>query len=110
MANLRLKAGDDQLWHFVITDSGTAVDLTGGTIYVKIAKNILVSDNLALFYDSFTTFTDAVNGIHDEVIAKETTATWGAGNYLYQVRFVDSGGITRSEEIGNCVIEAVLFS
>jgi len=106
---LKFKIGMDAPLEFTIKENGVAIDIDGGTIMMKIAKNILVADADAVFVDSYTVFTDPTNGIHQEVIAKETTATWPAGPYLYQVMFTDADGVKRSEEISNCLIEATLF-
>lgn len=109
MATLKINIGEDAGLRFTLTDSGTAVDLTGGSLKMKIAKNILTPDNEALFLDTFTTFTDAVNGIHDETIAKETTATWEAGNYIYQCQFTDGSGIVKNEDVKPVIIIDTLF-
>lgn len=110
MATLKLKSGDDLNIKFTITDSSdAAVDITGGTIRFKIAKNIDVADGSAEYFDSYTSFTSPSTGIHTEVIPDATTATWTPENYTYQVRFVDSSGIVRTEDTGSCVIEQNLI-
>lgn len=110
MATLKLKAGDDLTIQFIITDSDSAaVDLTGGTIRFKIAKNLNVTDAAAEYFDSYTSFTDASNGIHDEIIPDSTTSGWTAGTYKYQVRFIDSSALVRSEDVDTCIIEENLL-
>jgi len=89
MATIKIKIGADAPLEFTVTDGGVVVDLTGGTLDVRIAKSTTAT---AIYSDSFTSFTDAVNGIHDEVIPAATTATWTAGNYYLQARFTDSAG------------------
>ena len=109
MATLKINIGEDAGLRFTITDSGTAVDLTGGSLKVKIALNVKTSDANALFMDTFTTFTDAVNGIHNEIIPKQTTSTWSPGNYIYQAQFTDSTGIVKHKEIAPLIIADTLF-
>lgn len=97
---LELKAGDDISLKFTITDSdGAAIDLTGGTINVKIAPSVGTSNNDAIFYDSFTTFTDPTNGISVNSITDTVSKDWTIGVAQYQVQFVDSGGLIKSESI-----------
>ena len=110
MATLKLKIGDDETVRFTITDAdGSVVDLTGGTIKLKIADNIDVTDASADYVGTYTSFTDAANGIHDETIPDSETGTWSAGKKKYQVRFINSGGIVVSEDVDNVIIEKNLL-
>lgn len=106
MATLKLKSGDDITLRFTITDADSAaVDLTGGTIKFKIAPNIQTADGSATYLGSYTSFTNAAGGIHDETIPDSTTNAWPIGKYIYQVRFIDSTGAVVSEDVTNCIIE-----
>ena len=110
MATLKLNSGDDITVKFTITDvDEAAIDITGGTIRLKIAKNLNVANGSAEYFGSYTGFTDATNGIHDEVIPDSTTATWTPGSYKYQIRFIDSAGNVVSETVDNCLIEKNLI-
>lgn len=109
MATLKLKAGDDRALRFTVKKDGVALNLNGGTLTFKIAKNILVSDAEATYFHTMTTFTDAANGIHHETISKLESITWPAGNYFYQARFTDYNGVIRSDDIQVCLIEATLW-
>ena len=110
MATLKLKSGDDLKIKFTITDSdGAAVDITGGTIRLKIAKNLNVTDGNAEYFDSFTSFTDPTNGIHIETIPDSTTKDWTSGNYIYQSRFIDTNPLTRTEDHDVCELEENLI-
>lgn len=105
MAALKLKAGDDLPIKFTIVDSaGAVVDLTGGTIKLKISVKLGVTDAAALYVGSYTSFTNPTGGIHTETIPDATTKDWAAGPYLYQSRFIDSSGIVQSENIDRCAI------
>ena len=110
MATLKLKSGDDLQIQFTITDSDdAAVNLTGGTITFKIAKNLDVADGSAEYFAAYTSFTNAAGGIHLETIPDSTTSGWTPENYKYQVRFVDSTPLTRTEDVGRCIIEQNLI-
>ena len=110
MGVLLLKSGDDLFIKFTITDSDdTAVNITGGTIRFKIAKNIDVTDAAAEYFDSYTTFTDAANGIHIEKIPDLTSAGWTPGPYIYQARFIDSSSDVRTEDHDRAEIEQNLI-
>ena len=110
MATLKLKSGDDLQIRFTITDNDDAVvNLTGGTIKFKIAKNINKDDASAEYLGTYTTFSAPTTGIQTETIADSVTATWTPGNYQYQVRFIDSSGLVRSEDVDTCIIEQNLI-
>lgn len=110
MATLKLKIGDDETAKFTITDSaGAAVNLTGGTIKFKIAKDINVTDANAEYSGSYTSFTDAANGIHQEVIPDAVTGLWTPGTYQFQSRFVESSGAVQSEDSDVCILEQNLI-
>lgn len=110
MATLKLKSGDDLQVRFTITDpDSVAIDLTGGTIKFKIAKNVNTTDTLAVYVGTYTSFTAPTTGIQTETIADSETATWTAGNYQYQVRFIDSSNVVRSEDVATCIIEPNLL-
>jgi hypothetical protein len=110
MATLRLKCGDDETVRFTITDAdGAAINLTGGSIKFKIAKSDNVTDANATYIGTYTSFTDAANGIHDETIPDSTTGAWTPNNERYQARFIDSSGIVVSEDIDNIILEGNLI-
>ena len=110
MATLKLKIGDDNTIRFTITDADdAAVNLTGGTIKLKIAKTLSITDANAEYYGEYTTFTDATNGIHDETIPDSTSGSWTAGWYKYQTRFIDSSNIVISEDVGKAELETNLI-
>lgn len=110
MGVLKLKSGDDLFVRFTIKDhDGAAVDITGGTIRFKLARNLNISDENAEYFDSFTSFTDPTNGIHIEQIPDLTSAGWTPGNYRYQSRFIDSSGDVRSEDVDTNEIEQNLI-
>ena len=106
MATLKLKSGDDLQIKFTITDSDDAVvNITGGTIRFKIAELRSTTNANAEYFDSYTSFTSPSTGIHIETIPDATTAAWTPGNYIYQVRFIDSSSIVRTEDVDICEIE-----
>ena len=110
MATLKLKSGDDITLRFTITDADSvAINLTGGTLKFKIARNIDIADASATYLGTYTSFTNAAGGIHDEVIPDSVTSLWTPGTYKYQVRFIDSTGAVVSEDVDNCIIEQNLF-
>jgi len=105
MATLKLKSGDDESLRFTIKDAdNAAINISGGTISFKIATTLGVTNANAEYFDQYTSFTDATNGIHVEKIPDVTTKDWAPAEYLWQARFVDSGGDVLSEDVGYCKI------
>ena len=105
MGVLILKAGDDLFMKFTIkNDDGDAINLTGGTIAYKIAKQIGTSNDDAIFYGTFTTFSDATNGISVNKIAKAISKLWTIGDARQQTQFIDSSGNVESEDVDECEI------
>ena len=110
MGILKLKAGDDLNIKFTITNSDdAAVNLTGGTIAFKIAARLGIANNNAQYFAEYTSFTDPTNGIHIETIPDSVTKDWTDGDYVYQVRFIDSSNIVRSEDVDIAEIEQNLI-
>lgn len=107
---LKFKAGDDITLHFALTNAdGEPEALTGGTLKLKIARKLNTTDAAALYLGEFTAFSDAANGIHDQPVANAVSGAWPPGPYIYQARFIDSGGLVVSEEINDCIVEKNLF-
>ena len=105
MGILKLKAGDDLFMKFTIKDDdGDAINLTGGTIAFKIAKQIGTTNANAIFYGEFTSFTDPTNGISVNKIPKATSAGWTIGAARQQTQFIDSSGNVETENIDECEI------
>ncbi len=105
MGILKLKAGDDLSIKFTIKDSdGDPIILTGGTINFKIASPIGTTNAKAIFFGSFTTFTDPTNGISVNTIPDSTSKDWKIGATMFQSQFVDSAGNIQSEKIDQCEI------
>lgn len=110
MATFKAIGGATAYPYFVIVDSaGDAINLTGGTIKFKIAKNVNVADGSALYYGAYTSFTNAVGGIHLEAIPASTTSDWTAGQYKFQSQFIDASGVVITEEIDTCIISEPLI-
>ena len=105
MATLKLKSGDDNPIRFAITDSdGAAVNLTGGTIAFKIAKQRSTSNDNAEIFGEFTSFSSPATGIHIETIPDSTSSGWTPDNYIFQSRFIDPAGLVQSEDVDVCEI------
>jgi len=107
---MKLKAGDDITLKFTVTDpDDTVVNLTGGTLIFKIAKNLVKTDLQAIYFGEYTTFTGAAQGEHIETIANADTQEWKPGTYQYQVRFIDSDDVVRSDDVDTVIIEKNLI-
>jgi len=107
---IKLKSGDTPTIRLALTDTaGAAVAITGYTIKFKISTNLDDTDAEALYMLTQTTFSDAANGIHDEVIPEDTTKDWEPGLYLYQARWIDAAGVVTSTDYGKCQVEENLI-
>jgi len=109
MVELKFKIGDDIKLRFTVKDPDeNAIPLTGGTLKLKIAKNLNVADIDAEYYGEFTDFSggdsDPTTGVHVEVIPNSETSTWTAGSYKIQWRFIDSTGSVVSEDIDDVLL------
>jgi hypothetical protein len=110
MATHKIKVGDDETLRFTVTDADSAaVNLTGGTLVLKIAPNLSVADASATYYKEITSFTNAAGGIHDETIPDSSTGGFTARTEKIQARFIDSDGIVQSNQVDNIIIEQNLI-
>jgi hypothetical protein len=106
MATHKIKVGDDEPFRATIKDAdGAVIDLTGGTLKIKIAPNVDVTDANATYYKEITSFTDASNGIHDEDIANALTATYTRRIEIIQMSFISSAGKRFSSDNDRVIIE-----
>ena len=104
-AILKLKIGDDNTYTVTVTESNSdAVVLTGGTMKVKIARNLNIADVDATYYTEITSFPDAANGIHDFTIPDSASAGFSPRQEIIQVRFIDSSGTVVSSDIDNIIL------
>lgn len=113
MNTIKVKSGDTPTIRLQAKDSNNAaVDISGYTsASLKIAKNLNVSNGDSLYYTSVlsASFSDGVNGIHDFVIPEDTTKDFKTGEYLYQVRLIDSTNVITSTDNGQLIIEQNLI-
>ena len=85
-----------------ITKLKVAIDISSYTsASLKIAKSLNIPNASALYYISVlaANFTDGVNGIHSFIISEDIAKEWSAGNYMMQVRLIDSTGVVTSNDI-----------
>jgi hypothetical protein len=113
MKTIRLKSGDTPTIKLTAKDANkNVVDITGyGSASLKIAKTLGITNNNALYYVSVlaASFSDGVNGVHSFVIPEDTTKDWEIGDYLYQVRLIDSANTVTSTDTGVLIVEENLI-
>lgn len=77
---------------FLDTDGVTPINLTGGTAYFTVNEDSdPANDGTAVIQKTATSFTDATNGEHTFTLTHDDTNI-DAGEYWYDVQFVDSNG------------------
>ena len=109
---ITLRSGDSKTIRLTAVNSaGTAVNITGYTLKLKIASDLGVADNesdieLLPYYKSIASgaLSDPANGIHDELITKSTSNTWVPGEYMIQARWIDASGEPVSTDVIPCTI------
>jgi len=107
---LELKSGDDYTLQFTFVDSdGAAVDITGKTVKFAIKNKLSDSDASAIYSTSWTSHSDAANGITTKDIADSVTAAWTPGQYKWQARVINTDNSVNSTDIGECIIEENLI-
>lgn len=88
---------DDTTFELTFKDSDNAVvNITGGTVFFTVKKNLADADSDAVISKSITSFTDPEDGIAIlQITANESNIPTGI--YFYDIQLKLSGKITSSE-------------
>jgi hypothetical protein len=96
--DLTMYRGENKTWTFTVTEGGSAVDLTGASIYfaawVGIPASSIVADTTASISKSTVsgiTITNGTGGVFDLAFVKATTNSLEPGGYLYGVEYIPNG-------------------
>jgi hypothetical protein len=82
--------GDDKSLELEFTNSdGTAVDITGWTVYFSIKSSIQDSDTDAIFNTEIMEHSDPENGKTEIVITSGESKEFTAGVFIYGIRIKD---------------------
>lgn len=87
--DIHLKQGDSDVLEFAFADdTGTAIDITGATLYFSVKSS--VDDTEYFFQKTVTSHVDAQNGLTEAQITSNDTNT--AGSYFYDCVLVFADG------------------
>lgn len=105
--SLTLIRGDSRNIDVTIKDAdGAAIDITGGTVFFTVnASDDPSDDTAAVITKDVTSHTDAANGLSRIALTASDTEV-DAGEYYYDIQYVDSGGNVSSREKGELVVES----
>jgi hypothetical protein len=107
---LKLKSGDTENLFFTFKDSdGEVIDISGATLRFSIKEKLSDANADAVYYTTWTTHTDPVNGESKLAISETITATWTPGEYMYQLRVIDTANDVSSTDVGPCIIQENLL-
>jgi len=107
MAKLTIIRGDTRTITATFVDSsGTAIDLTGGTVFFTAnADSSPTDDTSAAIEKDVTSFDAPATGVQDITLsASDTNVT--PGTYYYDLQFVSSGGVVTSQPQDKLIIKA----
>jgi hypothetical protein len=91
MDALIIKTGRDQTLNFKFAnDNGTAINLTGATVYVVAKSDAAQADAAALFARKITSHATPLQGITTTPFTAAQTSEWAPGNYVMEVTIKDS--------------------
>lgn len=91
---------------FLQSDGQTPVNLTGGTIYFTVNTSSDPSnDSGTTIQKTATSFSDATNGEHTLTLTHADTDI-DAGEYWYDVQFVDASGSYLSSYRGKFIVQS----
>lgn len=104
VTQLSVYRGDDKYWNLNFTDSsGSAIDLTGSTIFFTVKKNRSDSDTNALIKKDVTSHLDAVNGKSRISLTNSDTAI-DVGTYFFDIQLVDNASNVTTVVAGTFVV------
>ena len=94
-----LYVGDTQQVSVAIVDSNSAaIDITGYTLEYTVKTDF--ENEVELYTDSATVFTDATNGLHTFLVPSATTANWTVRSNVYDVVTQDTVSTRTTYQIG----------
>lgn len=88
--------GSDENIRVTVKEDGSAVDITGWSITLRIKKKLNDADDDALYSQANSSHTDPAGGISDFAIAKETVNGWEPDRYYIGLQVTDDQGKDRS--------------
>lgn len=110
MATLKVKAGDTISRTVTIKDSsGNAIDITGGTVKIKIVNELGDTDAQAI-HTSTLTLSDPTNGVATWSVDNTTSSAWPKCDANWEVEYIDSSGNYSHTDYGPCVIQKSIFT
>ena len=86
---LEIYRGDDVVWTLTFTQNGSALPLTGCTIFFTAKVNKDDLDSAAVILQKHTVGTNTT-GIYDFAIAHTVTDAVAVGSYFYDFQLVDT--------------------
>lgn len=111
MATLTLKQGDTISRTVTIKDSaGVAINITGGTVKMKIAKNLTDTNATAIYYNAALTLTTPASGIATLAVTHAVSVLWTPGEYKWEIEYIDASSNYSHTDTGVCIIEKSIYS
>ncbi len=102
--DIKVYRGDDVTFVVTITDSaGDAVDITDGTLWFTVKKNKSDTDTDASIQKEVTSHTTPGSGI-TAITLSDSDTDLDAGQYFYDIQFVNSTGDVTTYGVGNFII------
>ncbi len=105
LQNITIYRGDDVTFQITFKDnSGTAVDITGATLYFTAKTNNDDADGSAVIQSSNSTLSDPSNGIGEAVLSNSDTDVT-PGKYFYDIQIITAGGEITTAMIGKVTVK-----
>ena len=113
MATVNFIIGDtiEELVTIYEPDGVTLIgDLTNGTVKFRIVSDLEDAEGDAVYVDNALTLSDPTNSIATLSIARSVTKDWTAGQYWWEVEYIDSGGNYSHTYSDICKIVGSIYS
>lgn len=99
--DLNIYRGDDKSWTLTFKDSsGTAINITGYTVFFTVKKNKSDVEDDALITKDITSHSDAGNG-QTTLSITNTESAIAVGEYWYDIQTKDGSGNINTVVVGN---------
>ena len=96
----------------IYQSNGTTLigDITGGTVKFRIVSNLTDAVGDAVYNNAALTLSDPTNSVATLSIARSVTKLWTAGQYFWELEYIDSGTNYSHTYSDICVITSSIYS
>ena len=92
MTDLSMVRGDDKTINLTFQENGSALNISGGTVFLTIKNKYEDSDTNAIYVTENSTHTVAISGTSSVTINSGSSINFTPGDFKYDIQYKAGGG------------------